>query len=301
MARERAAPRVEIPKPGEDRPHYGRVAIITVVGFAIGVAWPRLAGVKLVPNAPQDTGDDLGAEQAAAAAASGSSGTAAPANAKLAPVASQASAEEPPLAPEPTDRLKLSEAKISSCRDAKGAKHTNCDAIEIDAMGRPKLMALAACPAAKNVQGTLSLGLELDFTAGKVVELIKGKSTNLPDATADALLECAKMEFSTVSLKDVKHQHPKYTAFYIVELLPEDTKAEPEKTEGDAGVTSASGRASVTWEVAIVREHPKDGEIAARLMRGTRVMVTGRDGDWYRIKYDAKGTEGWVFRTAIGM
>ena len=168
-------------------------------------------------------------------------------------------------------------------------------------MARPKLLALAGCPAAKDAQGKLSLGLELDFGTGKVTELVKGKSTSVPDAAADALLECAKKEFSTLSLADVKHQHPKYTVFYSVELLEPGAKPEPEKVEGDAGVTEASGRATVTWEVAIVRDHPKDGEISARLMRGTKVVVSGRDGDWYRIKYDAKGTEGWVFRTAIGM
>jgi SH3-like domain-containing protein len=37
------------------------------------------------------------------------------------------------------------------------------------------------------------------------------------------------------------------------------------------------------------------------VLSGTRVSVSGRNGDWYRIKYDAKGGEGWVFRTAIGM
>jgi hypothetical protein len=285
-----------MPKPGEDRPHYGRVAIITVVGFAIGVLWPRLAGVKLVPSPPQEAAETPGSsENPAAGSASGA--PPAPPAAKAAPVASIAE----PATPEPSDRFKVSEPKVSSCRDGKGGKHTTCDAIAIDPIFRPKILALSGCPAAKNVQGTLSLGLELDFASGKVGKLVKGKSTNLPDATADALLECAKKEFSTISLADVKHQHPTYTVFYIVDLLPEGAAAEPVKAEGDAGVTQASGRASVTWEVAIVREHPKDGEIAARIMRGTRVVVTGRDGDWYRIKYDAKGSEGWVFRTAIGL
>jgi SH3-like domain-containing protein len=57
----------------------------------------------------------------------------------------------------------------------------------------------------------------------------------------------------------------------------------------------------VGWEVAIVRDKPKEGEIVARILRGTRVIVTGRQDDWYRIKYDAKGTEGWVFGAAIGL
>ena len=43
------------------------------------------------------------------------------------------------------------------------------------------------------------------------------------------------------------------------------------------------------------------GAVVARILRGTRVVVTGRKDDWYRVKYDAKGSEGWVFKTAIGM
>ena len=58
----------------------------------------------------------------------------------------------------------------------------------------------------------------------------------------------------------------------------------------------------MAWDVALVRSQPaKDGEVVARVLSGTRVSVSGRNGDWYRIKYDAKGGEGWVFRTAIGM
>jgi SH3-like domain-containing protein len=53
--------------------------------------------------------------------------------------------------------------------------------------------------------------------------------------------------------------------------------------------------------VAIIREKPKDGPVVARILRGTRVVVSGRQDDWYRVKYDAKGSEGWVFKTAIGM
>src|SRR5262249_31174345 len=48
------APKIEVPKPSTDRPQLGRVGIIAVVGFVIGMIWPRLAGVKLVPNAPTD-------------------------------------------------------------------------------------------------------------------------------------------------------------------------------------------------------------------------------------------------------
>jgi uncharacterized protein YgiM (DUF1202 family) len=54
--------------------------------------------------------------------------------------------------------------------------------------------------------------------------------------------------------------------------------------------------------VAILRSTPtKDGEVVARLLRGTRLVVTGRQTEWYKVKYNSKNDEGWVFRTAIGL
>lgn len=293
MAARQASLRVDVPKPGDDRPRLGRVAIITVLGFVVGIAWPRLAGVQLVPSAPSEGSDTTAA---AAPDPSGSAGE----SAETPPAAKAAPAEAAEPAPANVERLKLSEPKITSCRDQSGARQGSCDAIDVDSAARPKILALAACKGTESVQGTLSVGVELDFGSGKVVDVIKGKSTTIPDDPASKLLECAKKEFSTLSLRDVKHEHAKYTVFYIAEFLAPGAKAEEVVAAGST-VTPASGRATVSWEVAIIREQPKDGEIVARVMRGTRVAVTGRDGDWYRIKYDAKGSEGWVFRTAIGM
>ncbi|MDQ2647405.1 MAG: SH3 domain-containing protein, partial [Myxococcota bacterium] len=42
--------RIEVPR--EDRPRFGRVGVIALIGFAVGVSWPHLAGVRIVPRAP---------------------------------------------------------------------------------------------------------------------------------------------------------------------------------------------------------------------------------------------------------
>ncbi len=288
MARREASLRVDVPKPGDDKPRVGRVAIITMVGFAIGVVWPRLAHIKLTPSVPNDESGSV------AEAPAGSGSPEPPPAAKAVPI------EEDP-APAHDERIKLSDPKITSCRDESGDRHSTCDAIEIDAVARPKLLALGACPAAEGAEGLLSIGLELDFASGKVTDVIKGKSTTVPDKTANAFLACAKKEFETLSLADIKqHHHQSYTVFYIAEILPPGAKTED--ADAGASVTPASGRATVTWEVAIIRDTANQkGDMVARILRGTHVVVTGRDGDWYRVKYDAKGTEGWVFRTAIGM
>jgi uncharacterized protein YgiM (DUF1202 family) len=51
-----------------------------------------------------------------------------------------------------------------------------------------------------------------------------------------------------------------------------------------------------------VRDTPsKTGNMAARLLSGTTVVVTGKTGDWYRVKYGPQGKEGWVFKSALGL
>ena len=292
---------VRIPAPADDRPALGRVGIIAVVGFVIGILWPRLAGVKMVPSPPSDEGEPAAAAEPVA---SGKAADAPPAS-KAEPV------EDPKPAPAPAaaDRVKISDPKITSCRDGDGNKKSECGELDIESIAKARIQTLGACSGAENAHGTLSLGLELDFQKKKIVDLQRGKSTTLADGDAKALMACAKKEFEAASLDGVKHEHAAYTVFYIVELVP-PSEAKPGAAEGEDGVTegeatgdvtAASGRATVSWDVAIIRSEPKEGEIVARILRGTRVVVTGRKDDWYRIKYDAKGTEGWVFKGAIGL
>jgi glucose/arabinose dehydrogenase len=45
---------VQIPPAGADRPQWKSIAVITVIGFVIGVAWPRLAGIRPGPSVPEN-------------------------------------------------------------------------------------------------------------------------------------------------------------------------------------------------------------------------------------------------------
>jgi len=271
--------------------------VIALVGFLIGIAWPRLAGVKLVPSVPaeDDTPSVLSSAEPAASAP--------PAAAMKSAEAPESEQAPPPPALQPGDRIKLSEAQVVSCRDAKGNKVDACGTLDFDRVARARLQALAACSGAPSGEGTLSLGFELDFRSNKIAKIERGKSTTLDDAAAKALLQCAEQEFASASLSDLKHDHERYTVFYRVEFLSQASAAQAQAEAADAGAeaTSASGRATVTWEVAILRSLPKDGDIVARILRGTRVVVTGRQGDWYKVRYDAKGNEAWVFKSAIGL
>ena len=293
MAREQRI-KVEVPGPDQDKPKLGRVGIVAAVGFLIGIAWPWLAGVQLVPSVP---GEPIPAQ---AAEPEPSASESAPPPAVAAPVEHP----KPEPKPEPTDRLKIGEPKTTSCHDAEGNKLDRCDDVAVDGVAKARLQALVTCEGAENANGMLSLGLELDFKQKKVVRVMRGMSTTLPEGVSEALLRCARKEFSSASLDGVQHEHSDYKVFYLVEFLPPDEARRADSSEAEASdeVTAASGVATVTWNVGIIRDAPnQDGKRIARILSGTRVTVLGRKGEWYKVKYDAKGNEGWVYKSAIGL
>ncbi len=282
----RQAPKIEVPR--DESVRLGRVGVIALVGFAIGILWPRLAGMQLVPSAPvQSEGEPEPAASSAPVA-----------SASPAPVTDEgAKAKKNPL--DPADRVKVSEVVVTSCRDGEGQALKSCDAIEWDSVTTPRLKALAGCEGGAQADGVLSLGVDLDFSTGKVENIRSGRSTSLDPGVAKQLLGCAETEFATASLQGVSHQHDQYTIFFKVEFAP--TAEEAETEAAGAELVEASGRATVGWQVALIRKEPRNGEVVARILSGTNVVVTGRNGDWYRVKYDGKGNEGWVYRSAIGL
>src|SRR5690606_19629987 len=82
-----------------------RVGVIAVVGFFVGVAWPRLAGVSLVPEAPlEDTSKPAPAEDG------------------VEPTPVEAETKEI----KPVDQLEIGKAQITSCRDQEGKAQSSC-------------------------------------------------------------------------------------------------------------------------------------------------------------------------------
>jgi len=291
LARRERSLKVEVPRPEQDRPELGRVGIIAVTGFAIGVAWPWLAGVRLVPSPPTDDSIEATIPSAVASAAG------VPA---AGPSAVLAAAAAP--APQRTDAetAKISDPQITGCRDGSGKKKKDCDKIGLDDRVRPHLSALTACTGAEGASETLSVGLELSFVEQKITDVFAGKSTTFTKERAHALIDCAKKELDSVRLDGLGHEHDVYTTFYFVEFVPPGTVVAP--AAGAAEETAdASGFATIVWDVAVVRDQPDDGKILTRLRYGTRVAVSARRGKWYEVKYDAKGAKGWVHRNALGL
>ncbi len=84
------------------------------------------------------------------------------------------------------------------------------------------------------------------------------------------------------------------------------TSATPAGTPGtlpspaELGRMRATGRATVTWSAAVVREAPRTGAIVARIPQGTEVELLDRRGGWFAIRWGRSNNVGWTFREAIG-
>ncbi|MCC6559273.1 MAG: SH3 domain-containing protein [Polyangiaceae bacterium] len=297
---------VEIPRPADDQPAWSRVGVIAVLGFALGVAWPKLAGVQIGPSVP---GDARAPADSAAPIAS-----AAPSAAPEAPAAPAPSAE---AAPKNEQLVVVGPGTITRCFDKKDKKVDDCGALQFDPIALPKLKELARCPSALGLEGKLAIGFELHFEK-KEVQVVKGKKkTTLPSTTVNGILQCAAREFSNIALDEVPHKYRRYSLTYTATFYPPGKHPEDAQTgegkgpgaqgeEGDgesAGTTTsesaASGSATISWDTALVRKEPRTGDVVERLVRGTRVKLIGRQNDWYKI--DHRGKTGWVYRGAIGL
>jgi hypothetical protein len=301
MAKQDPSLKVEIPRPADDQPAWSRVGIIAALGFVVGVAWPRLAGVKIGPSAPDD-------DRPAAAAVATAAPSAAPEASAAAPSPSGTAA--PGAESGNRQQVVVGPGKITRCFDKKNKKVDDCGQLQFDPVALPKLRELAKCPSAIGLEGKVSIGFNLDFQK-KEVQVTKSKKTSLPTSTVQGILQCAAREFTNVSLDEVPNKHRRYTVFYTAAFYPPgkqpEGEAKPGSDEGEeeaaAGATTseseASGLASVNWDTALVRKEPKDGDVVARLVRGTRVKIIGRQNDWYKIEHGSAA--GWVHRAAIGL
>ncbi|MEO8184339.1 MAG: SH3 domain-containing protein [Deltaproteobacteria bacterium] len=75
-----------------------------------------------------------------------------------------------------------------------------------------------------------------------------------------------------------------------------------ERAESGDRIAVVSGQATIVWKAAVVRESPSSqAETLDRLLRGSRIAVTGRKGDWYRVKYGRPARTGWVHHKALGL
>lgn len=301
MARKEAPLDVRIPTPAEDRPVLSRVGIVAIVGFAIGIAWPKLVGVKLGPDAPGSRDPEPAAIAAPAAPE--------PSASAAAPVASDAPEAEA-AGPTNKQRAVLASLTLARCRDAKGKKRegsgdAGCAPIAAERWIEPRIRSLATCPSSIGLEGDLEIELDLDFEK-KAIRVDQGAKSAFPTSTVRGVLKCAGDEMETLELDKIAHTQPRVTLLAKVTFVPPGKAIEKPAAAGEGNAAgepageAGLGSATVSWEKALLRDAPKDGKVVARVPQGSRVKILEQRDDWYLVSPPKGDTKGWVYRQAIG-
>jgi hypothetical protein len=295
---------VHVPPAGADRPSWMGVGAIALAGFVIGVAWPRLAGVRMGPSVPEATSATVAESASPPAGSTGPRATGMPAVPAALPASAAPVAPAPAVAMAAGPRVAVSHGSIFSCKTTSGdvQKGSDCGGLSgLDALVLPRLRKLADCSDAASTVGKLNLVVRADF-GRDALRVDLGRDHGV--ATADGLLVCAKTALASASLDGIAHDHPRYSVAYAVTFAGSTVAAPAPVTPPaptPAPAAASDGTAQVEWEVAIVRDVPKTGKVLARLERGTSVHVGPVKDGWYPVKYgDGFASDGWVYRGAIG-
>jgi hypothetical protein len=186
-----------------------------------------------------------------------------------------------------------------------------------DAVVRPRLAKLATCGAASGASGKLSAVFSLDFKTNRVGVDV-GKSSTV--AGTDGFGTCLRASFQGVSLGPIQHDQVKYSVVYPVTFAavaapaaapdaipgpgaspPPPGRTAPPSAAASLAAPADDGSAQVVWEVALVRDAPRTGQVVARLPRGTKLRLGSAEEGWYKVQFGPSfGTEGFVYRGAIG-
>lgn len=290
----RDLPRVQLPSPEEDRPAWGRVGIIAILGFAIGIAWPRLAGISLGPNPPVDA-PRLTTSNAAPAKTSLSAATSATSVAfKNTTVGSNT---EPSASNE--QGLSLGEGEIVRCRDLKGKSPGSCDKLAIESTFEPRLKELSRCPSALGLSGKVTFEFDLDFK-NKTLKVQRAKA-KLPRTTLDGLTRCVEKSFNGVSLDEIAHENNRYTLAFEASFLPPGTQTPEQTPVIPKGTTLENKTGKIVWGSCQVREAPsKAASVLGKLPRKTELKLLEEKDGWYRIEFNGK-PQAWVFGSAVAI
>lgn len=290
-------PRIELPPPEEDRPAWGRVGIIAILGFVVGVAWPRLAGISLGPNPPADAPRAATSATAAAPAKTALSG-AVPATNAIPGASNAMAAAAPPVSNE--QGVSLGAAEISRCRDLKGKAVETCDKLSIEGSFEPRLKELNRCPSALGLSGKVSFSFDLDFK-NKTLKVQRAKA-KLPRTTLDGLTRCVEKSFSGVSLDEITHENNRYTISYEVSFLPPGSQVPEQPAPAEPKGTALENKTGkIVWGSCQVREAPsKTASVIGKLPRKADVKLLEEKDGWYRIEFNDK-QQAWIFGAAVAV
>lgn len=311
-------PEVQVPDAKSDRPVWTKVGAVAVIGFVIGIAWPRLAGFQLGPTPPQE--GKAGAQPSASGQTPKSTQTQAGSGEAATQPASSAAPEQKAPTPVQVQTVVVKHTDVLSCRNADNKAVDNCDRPDLDVLLMPVIKNLEKCPASAGLAGKLSIGFDVDFQRNRV-QTLQGKSTTIPTDSAKEIWTCVAKDLKQLRIGSMRHDYRRYTLFYSAFFYPpgklvdadggDDAPRRDTRTDVAEDTSSASqvaqaeqsagqepiGTATIVYDTALVRDEPKTGKVVARLVRGTRVQLLSRKDSWYRIRFEQR--EGWIYRGAL--
>ncbi|MEP7124613.1 MAG: SH3 domain-containing protein [Byssovorax sp.] len=307
---------VEIPRAGSEHPAWSRVGAIGLCGFLIGIAWPRIAGVRIGPSVPGDLRAQIEATasptgSAAPRASAAASSAPAPSGSATVPMGSAAPSADAAVVPANQELVVVGAGKITKCFEKKDKKIEDCEKLLFDPIAVPRLRELAKCSSALGLEGKMTIGFEVNFEK-KEIQVAKAKKVSgMPSTTVNGILQCAAHEFGNASLEEVPHKYRRYTLAYSLNFYKPGKH--PGATDGgaDAGdggenaagattsETEATGNAVIASDSVSLRKEAKGKEKVGRLVRGTKVKILAKQNDWYKV--ESGSNVGWVYRTAIGL
>jgi hypothetical protein len=287
--------RVDIPSAKDDRAFTPKVGLIATVGFVVGIAWPRLLGVHVGPDVPGGGGDKA---RAAAAAPAGSAASSSSAGA----AADEDAAESVDAADGPTNKetIVVGAGEVTACKNKKGEKVDECGKLALDRVTKTRLGELSKCPAALGLEGTMTIGVVVNFEKNDLL-VVEGKKSALPTSTVRGVLACAGKELDGLELEKVPHTHARYTVEYALTFYPPGKSPPEPAAPGEAPAEPAAaglGTARVVWEKGLLRESPENGKVSSRIPQGTRVTILEEQKGWYLVEAGKK--KGWLAAGAIG-
>ena len=145
--------RVGDPSEREEGPRLLQVGLVAGVCFMIGVLWPTLAGIRLVPEVP-------GKSSAPAAQPQPQRRTPRHGPTMAVPV-SKAVAVDPERTQAVTARV--TKTLVVNCKDDDDKALQSCDTPGFDDVAEARLLSLASCTGVEQANGTLSIGFDLNF------------------------------------------------------------------------------------------------------------------------------------------
>jgi hypothetical protein len=294
---------VQIPAAAADRPSWTRVGVITAIGFIVGVAWPRLAGVRMGPSVPGNATASVAAAAPPSDQAFAGAAPSLPTPGTAGGLPAVAAAPAPPASAAVAASVNVGHGVVFACKTSDGdsLKGPECGSLPgFDGIIMPRLRKLADCAEAAGSSGKLHLVVHADFSRSALgVDLGRGHGVSAPDA----LLACAKTDMAGAALTGVAHDNPRYSVAYTVTFASEAAGSGPASASGSSRATGgeAQGTALVVWNDVLVRDAPKTGKVVARLQHGAEVHISAPKDGWYPVKFgDGFASDGFIYRGAIG-